>query len=70
MPERLIPEHARLEDTTVRTIAAYFLELHRQIHRFIGHCYDDMSAMDDLLAEKYGLQPPRRRQGQPHLHEL
>ena len=60
VPERLITEHTRLEDETVRTITAYFLELHRQIHRFIGHCYDDLLAFDDLLGEKYGL---KRRGG-------
>ena len=60
VPESLIPEHSRLEDETVRCIAAYFLDLHRQIHRFIGHTYDDLHAFDDLLAEKYGL---RRRGG-------
>ena len=60
VPERLIAEHTRLEDETVRTITAYFLELHRQIHRFIGHCYDDLHAFDDLLGEKYGL---KRRGG-------
>lgn len=55
VPEELMPEHKALEDTTVRTIAAYFYDLHRQIHRFIGHCYDDLHAFDDLLADKYGL---------------
>ncbi len=60
VPERLIAAHTALEDVTVRTIAAYALELHRQVHRFIGHCYDDLAAMDDLIAEKYGL---KRRGG-------
>ena len=60
VPESAISEHTKLEDQTVRTIAAYFLDLHRQIHRFIGHCYDDLHAFDDLLCEKYGL---RRRGG-------
>ena len=60
VPEELIPEHVQMEDSTVRTIAAYFLDLHRQIHRFIGHCYDDLHAFDDLLGEKYGL---KRRGG-------
>ena len=59
VPERLVAEHERLEDTTVRTIAAYALDLHRQIQRFVGHCYDDLAAMDDLVAERYGL----RRKG-------
>ena len=60
VPEELIAEHTALEDTTVRTIAAYALDLHRQIHRFIGHTYDDLAAMDDLMAERYGL---KRRGG-------
>ena len=56
VPEQLIPEHARLEDATVRTIAAYALDLHRQCHRFRGHSYDDLATMDDLIAERYGRQ--------------
>ena len=60
VPDRMVGDAARLEDATVRTIAAYALDLHRQVHRFVGHCYDDLAAMDDLLAEKYGL---RRRGG-------
>ena len=60
VPERMIPESTRLEDTTVRTIASYALDLHRQIHRFVGHTYDDLAAMDDLMAERYGL---KRRGG-------
>ena len=60
VPERLVGEHILLEDATVRTIAAYALDLHRQIHRFVGHCYDDLAAWDDLIAERYGL---RRRGG-------
>ena len=55
VPDELLPEHKALEDSTVRTIAAYFLDLHRQVHRFIGHCYEDLHAFDDLLSEKYGL---------------
>lgn len=54
VPDELIAEHTQIEDTTVRTIAAYALDLHRQIHRFIGHTYDDLAAMDDLMREKYG----------------
>lgn len=60
VPDKLIPEHARLEDAAVRTIAGYALDLHRQCHRFKGHSYDDLAAMDDLVAEKYG---HRRRGG-------
>ena len=60
VPERMVPESAQMEDVTVRTIAAYAFDLHRQIHRFIGHCYDDLAAMDDLIAERYGL---KRRGG-------
>lgn len=60
VPDRLIAENTRLEDVTVRTIAAYALDLHRQIQRFSGHCYDDLAAMDDLVAEQYGL---KRRGG-------
>lgn len=60
VPDRLVSDAARLEDATVRTIAAYALDLHRQVHRFVGHCYDDLAAMDDLMAERYDL---KRRGG-------
>lgn len=59
VPESLIPEHTRLEDDAVRTICAYALDLHRQIHRFRGHSYDDLATLDDLVAERYG----RKRRG-------
>jgi len=61
VPEGLVPEHTRLEDEAVRTVAAFALDLHRQIHRFRGHSYDDLAALDDLVAERYG----RKRRGGP-----
>lgn len=60
VPERLVSDAQRLEDVTVRTIAAYALDLHRQVQRFVGHTWTDLAAMDDLVAEQYGL---RRRGG-------
>lgn len=61
VPEQLVSEHTKLEDDAVRIIVAYALDLHRQIHRFRGHSYDDLAAMDDLVAERYG----RKRRGGP-----
>ena len=60
VPERLVSESDQLEHTTVRTIVAYALDLHRQIIRFVAHCYDDLAALDELLCEKYAL---KRRGG-------
>ena len=59
VPDRLVSDAQRLEDTTVRTVVAYALNLHREVQRFTGHCWDDLAAMDDLVAERYGL----RRKG-------
>jgi Protein of unknown function (DUF3164) len=52
--EMIKPEH-RLEDQAVRTIMDFARSLSAQIGRFKGHTFDDLSALDALLAEKYGV---------------
>jgi hypothetical protein len=59
---RLVPEHLvkptdLLEDQTVRKILGYADELNTQISRFKAHCFDDIGAYLDLLAERYGWKP-------------
>lgn len=50
--ELVKPQHA-LEDQAVRKIMDYARALSAQIARFKGHTFDDLSALDDLLAETY-----------------
>lgn len=54
VPERLIKDHEKLEDQTVRKILAYAEDLNAQIARFRGHTFDDVSSFMDILAEQYG----------------
>lgn len=53
VPEALVSGERALEDQAARTIAAYALDLHRQIQRWRRHSHDDVSALLDLLAERY-----------------
>lgn len=57
--ELVKPQHA-LEDQAVRNIMAHARALSAQIARFKGHTFDDLSALDDLLADQYQV----RRGGQ------
>lgn len=50
--ELVKPQHA-LEDQAVRKVMDYARQLSAQIARFKGHTFDDLSALDDLLAETY-----------------
>lgn len=50
--ELVKPQHA-LEDQAVRKIMDYARTLSAQIARFKGHTFDDLSALDELLAEQY-----------------
>jgi hypothetical protein len=47
------PEHA-LEDQVVRKIIAFAEDLSAQVSRFRAHTVDDVTAFQELLAEKYG----------------
>lgn len=51
--EMVKPQH-QLEDQTVRKIIAYAKELSAQVSRFRLHTMADLSALDSLVAEKYG----------------
>jgi hypothetical protein len=50
--ELIKPQHA-LEDQAVRKIMEFARSLSAQIARFKGHTFDDLSALDALLADKY-----------------
>ncbi|QXN68018.1 hypothetical protein [Microcystis phage Mwe-Yong1] len=52
--ELVKPQHA-LEDQTVRKVMGYARDLSAQIGRFKGHVFDDLGALDALLAERYGV---------------
>ncbi|MBX3455803.1 DUF3164 family protein [Ferrovibrio sp.] len=56
---RLVPINAiratdLLEDQLVGKLFSYAGPLHARIGRFKGHCFDDITAFMDLLAEQYG----------------
>lgn len=53
VPAGLVKEMDKLIDQTVRKMMGYADELSAQIARFKGHCFDDVGALQDLLAEKY-----------------
>lgn len=46
------PQH-KLEDEMVRKVIGHARELSDQIGRFKGHTFDDLSGLDDLLAQEY-----------------
>lgn len=54
-PVELVKAEHKLEDQAVRTIMSYARTLSDQIARFKGHTFDDLSALDALLSEKYGV---------------
>ncbi|MFC6495912.1 DUF3164 family protein [Ancylobacter dichloromethanicus] len=43
-----------LIDETVRKMMGFAIELNAQIARFRGHCFDDVGALQALLAQEYG----------------
>lgn len=54
-PVELVKPQHKLEDEIVRKIMGYARELSDQIARFRGHTFDDLSALDALLAQEYGV---------------
>jgi hypothetical protein len=50
--ESLKPAH-KLEDEEVRKIIGHARELSARVARFKGHTFDDLSALDALLAQEY-----------------
>lgn len=52
--DEMVKQKDKLEDQTVRSIIRFARELSAQIARFRAHTMADLSALDDLVAEKYG----------------
>lgn len=53
VPLDLVKQTDQLEDQLVRSLMSYADSLSLQIGRFKGHCFDDIGAFLDLLADKY-----------------
>lgn len=53
IPVSLIKDTDRLIDQTVRGIMGYSIPLSDQVSRFKAHTFDDISALEAILAEKY-----------------
>lgn len=51
--EGIKPQHL-LEDETVRKILGFWLALSDQVSRFKEHTFDDISALEAILAQEYG----------------
>lgn len=61
VPDRLVDPAHELEDAVVRRILAFAVDLADQIARFRAHCYADVAALLDVLAEKYGARKRGRK---------
>lgn len=53
VPVELIKPQHKLEDQTVRKIAGYALELSAQVGRFKQHTFEDIGALEAILAEDF-----------------
>lgn len=54
-PVGAVKDQYKLEDQTVRKCIGFAKELSAQVSRFAGHTAGDLTALDQLLAEKYGV---------------
>lgn len=54
MPVELVRPMDQLMDETVRKIMGYAIALSGQLARFKQHTFDDIGAMDALIAQEYG----------------
>lgn len=54
VPVELIDAASICEDETVRKIAGYGLALSEQVARFKSHTFEDLGALEALLAQEYG----------------
>lgn len=54
MPVELVKPMDQLIDETVRKIMGYAIALSDQLARFKQHTFDDIGAMDALIAQEYG----------------
>jgi hypothetical protein len=55
VPVELIAPAVLLEDGEVRKIMGYALALSEQVARFKAHTFEDLGALEALLAQEYGL---------------
>lgn len=55
VPVELVAPAAQLEDETVRKIMGYAMALSDQVARFKGHTFEDLGALEALLAQEYGV---------------
>lgn len=55
VPVALVKPADKLEDQTVRTVISHAIALSEQIGRFKIHTFEDLSALDSILAQSYGL---------------
>ncbi|MCC5966156.1 MAG: DUF3164 family protein [Natronohydrobacter sp.] len=54
VPLELVAPASQLEDETVRKIMGYAMALSEQVARFKGHVFEDLGALEALLAQEYG----------------
>jgi len=54
MPVSLVKPKDKLMDEEVRKIMDFAQELSAQVARFKGHTFDDLGALDAMLAQEYG----------------
>ncbi len=55
VPLELVKPQHKLEDETVRKIHGYAIELSGRVGRFKGHTFEDLGALDALLAQQYSV---------------
>lgn len=53
VPVELVAPASQLEDETVRKIMGYAMALSDQVARFKGHVFEDLGALEALLAQEY-----------------
>lgn len=53
-PIELVKATDQLEDETVRKIMGHMVALSEQISRFKGHTFEDIGALDEVLAQEHG----------------
>ena len=53
VPVEVVKEKDKIEDVVVRKIIAFAHDLSAQVARFHGHCFEDIGALEALIAEKY-----------------
>jgi hypothetical protein len=53
VPLEIVKPQHKLEDEMVRKVIGHARDLSAQIARFKGHTFDDLSGLDDVLAQEY-----------------